>query len=182
MFYMVTGGSGSGKSEYAENLLLSLGRRRRIYIATMIPWDEECRHKIARHRRMRAEKGFETIEQYRDLEMVVIGETAGEQKTAILLECLSNLTANELYSPERKGDIVQKLSCGVLALKDQCADLVVVTNEVFSDGQPYDPETREYQRILGTINRQLAVKADHVTEVVYGIPILIKQNETGDRR
>lgn len=187
MLYMITGGSGSGKSEYAENLLLSLGERRRIYVATMIPWDEECRRKIARHRQLRARKGFETIEQYCDIETVLAGEggteAAGDKPPVVLLECLSNLTANELFAPEKKDDVVRKLLHGLRVLRKRCADLVVVTNEVFSDGTIYDPETREYQRILGAVNRTLAAEADQVIEVVYGIPLVIKQTTqkgTGD--
>ena len=59
-------------------------------------------------------------------------------------------------------------------LKDSCAAVVVVTNEVFSEvssesGGKTD-EMTEYKRILGEINRTLAETADQVTEVVYGIP------------
>ena len=35
MLVVVTGGSGSGKSAFAEETILSLGEARRIYIATM---------------------------------------------------------------------------------------------------------------------------------------------------
>ena len=65
MFYVVTGGSGSGKSAFAEDLICrnyhapgadhpagSL-----IYIATMVPYGEETRSKIRRHRDMRMDKG-----------------------------------------------------------------------------------------------------------------------------
>ena len=70
MFYVVTGGSGSGKSAFAEDLICrnyhvpgsdhpagSL-----LYIATMVPYGEETRSKIRRHRDMRMNKGFSTIE------------------------------------------------------------------------------------------------------------------------
>ena len=40
MFTLVTGGSGSGKSEYAESLVDSWNDPK-IYIATMMPFDEE---------------------------------------------------------------------------------------------------------------------------------------------
>ena len=53
--------------------------------------------------------------------------------------------------------------------------LVLVTNEIFSDGYRYEEETMEYQRILGNINVRLAEMADCVTEVVYGIPVRIKK-------
>ena len=58
MIHLVTGGSGSGKSEYAENWLT--GRNKKdgtyIYIATMQPYTEETMKKIERHHRLRAGK------------------------------------------------------------------------------------------------------------------------------
>ena len=56
MITVITGGSGSGKSAYAESLITGFGEKERIYIATMFPFDEESRRRIQRHRRMRAEK------------------------------------------------------------------------------------------------------------------------------
>lgn len=67
MLVVVTGGSGSGKSAFAEETVLSLGEARRIYIATMQAFDEESHRRISRHRHMRAGKGFETIERYTEL-------------------------------------------------------------------------------------------------------------------
>ena len=68
MLVVVTGGSGSGKSAFAEDRVLSFGEARRIYIATMQAFDEESHRRIRRHRRMRAGKGFETIERYTELD------------------------------------------------------------------------------------------------------------------
>ena len=53
MFTLVIGGAASGKSEYAEAHVETLPGRR-LYIATMEPWDEECRARIARHQAARA--------------------------------------------------------------------------------------------------------------------------------
>ena len=61
MFTLVSGGAASGKSEYAESLVLSCPSEMRYYIATMMPFDDECRARIAKHRAMRAGKGFETV-------------------------------------------------------------------------------------------------------------------------
>ena len=66
MFHVVTGGSGSGKSAFAEQCILDCQGSKRIYIATMYPFDEESYRRIARHRAMRAEKKFTTIERYTD--------------------------------------------------------------------------------------------------------------------
>ena len=57
MFIVVYGGSASGKSEYAESLVTGWKDKGeetspvRIYIATMYPFDEECRLRIGRHQR-----------------------------------------------------------------------------------------------------------------------------------
>ena len=64
MLILVTGGSGSGKSAFAESVVMGLKTRPNLYIATMYPFDEECHRRIARHRLMRRDKGFETLECY----------------------------------------------------------------------------------------------------------------------
>ena len=61
MITLVTGGSGSGKSAYAESLLYSC-EGIRYYIATMQIYDAEGEKKVERHRKLRAGKGFLTIE------------------------------------------------------------------------------------------------------------------------
>ncbi len=77
MLTLVSGGSASGKSEFAESLVVSSPCTQRFYLATMIAFDEECRRRIARHRRMRAEKNFETIEIPTGLETIVFPQEDG---------------------------------------------------------------------------------------------------------
>lgn len=171
MFYIVTGGSGSGKSEYAEKLAMDTGASLRIYLATMMVWDEEGKERVKRHRAMRAEKGFKTVEWYTDLERF----RPDEEGAAILLECMSNLVSNEYYRRrEDKADIAGVIVRGINCLQKKCDNLIIVTNEVCSDGGAYNLETKEYIEILGIVNRSLCRVADSVTEVVYGIPIKIK--------
>lgn len=168
--HLITGGSGSGKSAYAEAQILVLNGECRVYLATMYPYDEESRQRIARHRKMRAEKNFTTVECYRDLEKTEIPEHAD-----VLLECMSNLTANEMFWPEGAGsDTEEQILRGVEWLRRKARNLVIVSNEIFSDGCEYDSGTKEYQRTLGKINCRLAELADRVTEVVYGIPLEVK--------
>ena len=89
MIVLVIGGSGSGKSEFAETICMELPAEEKCYIATMQAFDDESRARIAKHRKARSGKGFETIEQGTHLEAVCLpgGCTA-------LLECMSNLVAN----------------------------------------------------------------------------------------
>lgn len=91
---------------------------------------------------------------------------------------MSNLTANEMFQETGAGEhTVQEILAGVERLKNQAEHLILVTNEIFSDGIEYDKETRTYQDYLGKINQNLAREADQVTEVVYGIPVHWKQKE-----
>ena len=173
MFALIVGGSGSGKSEYAEELAvrLSLGEGVPLYyIATMRPFGEEGRRRVERHQRQRAGKGFVTIECYVGLKEL---ELPGEG--VVLLECLSNLTANEMFEADGAGSCTpQEVLLGVEKIQLGSRHLIVVTNDVFSDGILYEEATRRYQGYLGEINRKLAREADEVTEVVCGIPLWVK--------
>ena len=134
MFITVTGGSGSGKSAFAEEQILKFPPGNRIYIATMMCFDEESRKRVARHRQMRKDKQFETLECYTDLEHAAI-----PYGSTVLLECMSNLTANEIFSPDGAKDQAYEAVCrGLLHLKEQAGHVCVVTNEIFSDGLGYD--------------------------------------------
>ena len=168
---VVIGGSASGKSEYAESLVLRNPERSRIYIATMQPFGEEAHQRIARHRAMRAAKGFDTVECYTDLASVSV-----PQGSTVLLECMSNLCANEFFSGSGK-DTADTILRGVEGLKRQCGRLIIVSNEVFSGGSRYEGETLEYLRVLAEINRRLAAMADDVCEVVCGVPVYHKGEE-----
>ena len=189
---LITGGSASGKSAFAEDKLLSFGDKKRYYLATMAVWDEECRERIRRHRIKRSGKGFSTIEKPVDLKDVSL-----PGGSAALLECVSNLTANELFREElgengqeseetrgagREQKAWERITGGIFNLKEQAEDLVVVTNEVFSDGISYDPGTEQYLRLLGKINCWLADMADEVYEVSCGLPICVKCAENGAER
>lgn len=88
-------------------------------------------------------------------------------------ECLSNLAANELYSPRGAGGEQAALAAvvdGVESLRRQCEALVVVTGEVFSGGSAYAGDTGTYLRVLAAANRALAARADAVCEVACGLP------------
>ena len=157
MICLITGGSGCGKSTWAEKLVRSLPAGDRVYIATMQVYDRESEIRVQRHRAQRAGLGFRTVECEKDLAAVHV-----QAKSVVLLEDLVNLTANEMFDP---------------ALEDlavRCGHLVMVTNDLFSDGEPYSPSVQEYMRRLAEINRRAAVLADCVVEMVYSVPVVLK--------
>ena len=63
MMVLIIGGSGSGKSAYAEEYIGRIaGKGNKYYLATMQVFDEEGKKKVSRHQRLRKNKGFLTIE------------------------------------------------------------------------------------------------------------------------
>lgn len=221
MLHIVYGGSASGKSSYAESFAMSLqGDGRMLYIATMYPYkwgkaelDPETMQRIERHRAMRADKGFDTVECYRHVEHIMT-----KRQDVLLLECMSNLLANEMYLEQDSDDgelaetmseaektgvdgnvdsdvektgiageagfemsktmspVSKKIVQALVDLSTRVQDVVIVTNDVFSDGGnlTYDESTREYVKNLAEINCALAREAATVTEIVCGIPVKIK--------
>lgn len=215
MITLIMGGSGSGKSAYAEDYALAqAGEASKYYIATMQIYDAEGQRKVERHRKLRAGKGFITIEQPTDiaeagLQIVTVQQSECRQKmnmvevsgaadeveekrsasiagderegtqnaSTALLECMSNLVANEMFSSEQMPDVdtvVEEIVQGIASLTSQLSHLVIVSNNVFEDGIEYDETTLRYIEALGRINTRLAEMADHVVEVVVGIPVIIK--------
>ena len=171
MLILVSGGSGSGKSEFAEGLVVSSGLSERIYLATMQVWDEESVRRVERHRQMRSGKGFATLECPTGLDRLEV-----PAHSAVLLEDLSNLSANEYFAPEGGGKAAfDRVLAGIEQATASAELLVVVTNELFSDGVRYDPETAAYLELLASLNRAIAAKADQVYEVVCGIPVAWKE-------
>lgn len=208
MITLITGGSGSGKSAYAEKYICHASNEKefkeKYYIATMQVFDEEGQRKIDRHRRLRAGKGFITIEQPRDIKDAVSklqSESSLKTGRLALLECMSNLVANEMFPPVDASDtkeaggkkealdepdnmrdyentlislVSKKVLKDVSILSENVAELVIVTNNVFEDGVCYDESTMNYIKAMGIVNRGLAAMAESVVEVVAGIPVEVK--------
>lgn len=169
MLTLVLGGAASGKSGYAESLVLKTALPR-YYIATTQVWDAECAARVEKHRKMRAAKQFETVECPLHLENICL-----PARGTALLEDLGNLTANELYDPAGAGEnAASAILEGLDQLAGQCAHLIVVSNEVFSGGADYAGDTGRYLKALAQVNNALAARADHVVRVVCGIPVYYK--------
>ena len=172
---LVTGGAASGKSAHAERLLCDRAPSSRLYLATMQPFGAAARARIARHRALRQGKGFETVER----PLGLAGLELPRRYDGILLEDLGNLLANELFAPEGAKDAAfGSILAGIERLQDCCETLVIVTNEIFSDGLPYPPETVQYIELLGRLNAALCARAQAAYESVCGILLPVKEEET----
>lgn len=167
MITMITGGSKNGRSGFAEQLLD--GCKNKIYLATMEPFGEDALRCIERHRELRAGKGFITAEIYRDIDKADLPRCDG-----MLLECISNLLANEMFSEMPSPDPVEKIIRGIKHLAEITEHLVIVTSQVGADGSEYEEGTKRYIRNMGRLNSRIAELSDNAAECVYGIPVPLK--------
>lgn len=170
MFIVITGGSGSGKSGFAEDMAVKIGRNRLVYAAAMHPFGKEGQERIKRHREARKNKGFITIEKYTDFRTIPV-----LKEDTVLLECMSNLLANEMFDADGMGEkAFSGIINGIEDVINRCENLLMVTNDIFSDGEKYPAATERYIKNLAEINKYFFSKADGVYEVVCGIPIRLK--------
>ena len=137
------------------------------YLATMIPADDEDVQRIERHRRDREGWGFETIEISRN----ILSATRGCRcDGSFLLDSVTALLANEMF--ESDGSIVpnaaQKVAEDLTLFAGKTEHIVFVTDDIHSDGGPYDTITEEYRKGLTFIGRKLAGVCDSVLEVSAG--------------
>ena len=175
-FIFVSGAVRSGKSEWAEGqAMLLAGDDPLFYLATARVCDQEMAYRILRHRDARKSRGFTTIERETDLSSVA---PSLPSSSTVLLECLGTWAANEMFSVE--GDMldveaaVEKIRIDVEVLKAHTKHLLIVSNDIFSDGTDYSPETENYRRALGRLHVLAAKSANVAVECVYGYPLYHK--------
>ena len=170
----VIGGSGNGKSAFAEKVAAKLGGKM-IYIATMPISTEEDLKVVERHHKLRAGRGFETLERPQWIRDVP------DQGETVLLECMSTHVANVMFgdgfeelrsNPDT--DYIEEIWKEIGPFFEREGNTVIVSDEVTKDGITYDPSTEQYIRTLAALNNRLADAADLFVEVVYGIPVVHK--------
>ncbi|MBL4916017.1 bifunctional adenosylcobinamide kinase/adenosylcobinamide-phosphate guanylyltransferase [Szabonella alba] len=169
---VVTGGARSGKSRFAEGLVRAMARPK-VYIATAEGRDDEMRARIAAHRADRAAGGWQTIEAPLDLAGALSDVAPG---SAVLLDCATLWLTNILLAGR---DLSAETGHLLDALKQSPAEVVIVTNEVGWSIVPENALARQFRDEQGRLNQRLAAQAGRVAVVVAGLPLWLKDPETG---
>lgn len=174
MKVFIIGGSGNGKSAFAEKVAARLGGKM-IYIATMPIYTEEDMKVVERHHKLRAGRGFETLERPQRIDDVP------NQGETVLLECMSTHVANVMFgdgfedlksNPDT--NYAEEIWKEIEPVFERGGNTVIVSAEVTMDGNTYDPSTNQYITTLAEVNNRLAQAADLFVEVVCGIPLVHK--------
>ncbi len=180
----ITGGAGSGKSEFAERLLSD--SKKKIYIATSVIFDDEIREKVSEHQKRRDGEWI-LIERYKDIVLEL--EKYKRQGFKILLECLTNLVSNYMlfessFDWEKKvsktelksleSTIIYQIEGLIQFVRENGFELVIVSNEIGMGLVPTYPLGRYFRDISGKINQYIASRADEAYLIVSGLDLRLK--------
>lgn len=166
---MVLGGAASGKSAFAERLVLyGDPQSKRHYIATAQAFDDEMRAKISRHQLMRADDGWTTHEE--PLEVAALLAQFSDEDV-VLLDCATLWLTNQLMIGADLDDASEALT---RALAASPATIIVVTNEVGQGIVPEHAMSRRFREAQGALNQSIARKAGVVVQVISGLPQCLK--------
>ena len=168
MFILICGTSGSGKSFYAEERLKNFPCSKKFYIATAKIYDDEMKARVKKHQEMRKNKGFITIEKSFNLNEIEI-----EKNSSVLIEALTTWLADEIFENNNKNPI-EKILRDFHILKAKCENIILVSDDIFSDGVIYDDLTENYIKTLAKLTKKFTSEADEVIECFAGLPMRLK--------
>lgn len=177
MLILIMGSANSGKSKIAEDYVCRISKaENRIYLATMIPYGEEGANRVLKHKKQRDGLSFVTIEKTHDVCDIISLIDNPKEKT-VLLECIPNLVANEIFEPVDKASfdklgiknfcdyITGKIVKDVMELSKNVKNLVVVTYSEFEKSDEFDDETIYYINTIKRISNILSDEADDTIKV-----------------
>lgn len=173
---LVTGGSRSGKSSFAEKKARELSDSR-LYVATCPVTDPEMEKRIERHRRERSGMGWLTEEC--ELKLGALLESHHDVQV-VLVDCLTLWINNLMYRAEQVGERVseEKIEKEIISLGAVCRQrpgtVIFVTNEVGLGIVPENKQARLYRDLVGRCNQCMAGEADEVYLVTCAIPQQLK--------
>ena len=177
---LVTGGCRSGKSGYAQRRIEEVDGAR-LFIATAEPYDDEMRHRIARHRADRADRGWDTLDAPYALAESI---TKGEGYAGVLVDCLTLWVGNRFFggvsgelptdaTEEKAREEAERLQAAARRLPPSSL-VVFVTNEVGWGIVPENAMARRFRDLAGHVNQTVAAGADEVFLLVCGQPLKLK--------
>ena len=181
---LCSGGARSGKSEFAEQLALSL-KGRKAYVATGQAFDDEMKDRIKKHQ-MRRGKEWITFEI--PLHLHKNWEQIKNVSDVILIDCLTMFTSNHVFahgdintqedSNRIESIILEELRLLLQEINNSNDKTVIfVTNEIGLGIVPENKLARYFRDITGRVNREVASAANKMYLTISGVTIELKSQE-----
>lgn len=181
---LCSGGARSGKSEFAEQLALSL-KGRKAYVATGQAFDDEMKDRIKKHQLRR---GKEWITFEIPLYLHKNWEQIKNVSDVILIDCLTMFTSNHIFaygdintqedSNRIESIILEELRLLLQEINNSNDKTVIfVTNEIGLGIVPENKLARYFRDITGRVNREVASAANKMYLTISGVTIELKSQE-----
>ena len=173
---LITGGSRSGKSAYAQKLAERLPGPR-AYVATCPIVDAEMQERVKKHQQERGGQQWDTIEETTALRGVL---NDADKYQVMLVDCLTLWVSNLMYEAEQQGCRLaeEKIECLcrdiLAACRDRSGTVILVTNEVGMGIVPENEVARRFRDLAGRCNQDMAAGADEVILIACGLPLHLK--------
>jgi adenosylcobinamide kinase/adenosylcobinamide-phosphate guanylyltransferase len=164
---IVIGGASSGKSSFAERLVMSQNAPH-FYLATAQASDAEMQDKIEQHQIDRQNGGWITVEAETDLEAAI---SEMPKDASILLDCATMWLNNLMMAGN---DTQKEIAELTTFLSNQSRNITIVTNEVGLGIVPENKLARQFRIEQGALNAVLAAQSDQVFGVMAGLPFALK--------
>lgn len=181
---LCSGGARSGKSEFAEQLALSL-KGRKAYVATGQALDDEMKDRIKKHQLRR---GKEWITFEIPLHLHKNWEQIKNVSDVILIDCLTMFTSNHVFAhgninTQEDANRIESIILEELRLLLQEINnsndktVIFVTNEIGLGIVPENKLARYFRDITGRVNREVASAANKMYLTISGITVELKSQE-----
>lgn len=174
---LVTGGSRSGKSRYAQEAAEALPGPR-VFIATCPVIDNEMQRRIRKHQDARRGRGWQTIEEPLDIESAV---RKAHRFDGVVVDCLTLWINNLMYEAEHAGNKISEEDIAVrcrgllAACEAHPGTILFVTNEIGMGIIPENPMARLYRDLAGSCNQIMARASHRLVLLISGQPLELKK-------
>ena len=138
--------------------------KKRAFIATAVPFDNEMKERIKKHKNERGML-FDTFEEPIYLNKILKKTNSYDVR---IIECLTTWLGNLFYEKLDPNIMSERL------IESLNGNEIIVTNEVGMGIVPNNPMTRQYVEELGRLNAKIAALCDEVYFMVSGIALKIK--------
>ena len=165
--HLITGGQRSGKSAYAEKLALAANEHP-VYLATSKVWDEEYQKRIERHQDNRS-AAWINVEEPLEVDKLDF------PSKVVLLDCITLWLTNVFDRCAYDAVQAQKMALNKLdQLFEKDIDLFMVSAEIGMGVIPMEASTRRFVDVHGEVNQYIAQRANKVSFMVSGLPLVVK--------
>lgn len=166
----ITGGARSGKSRLSVDLAKRISKKV-TFIATCVPKDAEMKKRVRLHKKSRP-ASWKVIEEGSDIKTALTKVAKGDG--TVIIDCVGLLVSNLLSQGLTDNKIVKTIESTVMALLQNNATSIIVSNEVGGGIVPDNHLARRFRDVIGISNQLIAKRANDVYIMQAGIPIKIK--------